>query len=107
MTIYILETTDVVPSINPSSSFAVREKITADSTEGLALYSGSVFSVQFSKERFLFLHYFQMHCTTGEIRGSSCFLLKYICQFNELLLSLLYNQVSLVYKRYFLRCFSV
>lgn len=78
MTIYILETTDVVPSINLSFSFAVREKITADSTEGLALYSGSVFSVQFSKERFLFLHYFQMHCTTGEIRGSSCFLFKYI-----------------------------
>lgn len=30
-----------------------------------------------------------------------------ICQFNELLLSLLYNQVSLVYRRYFIRCFSV
>lgn len=58
MTIYVLETTNVVPSINPWASFAVRDKITADSTVGLVVYSGSVFSMQLSKFRFLFLHYF-------------------------------------------------
>lgn len=56
-----LETANVAPSVKPCSSFAVRDKITADSTEGLAVYSGSVFSVQFSKYRFLFLHYLQMN----------------------------------------------
>lgn len=67
MTICILETSNVVPSINLWSSFAVRDKITADSAVALAVYSGSVFfSMQFSKYRFLFLHYFQMNCTTGK-----------------------------------------
>lgn len=106
MSVCILETTNVVPCIKPWSAFAVRAKITVDSAVGLAVYSGSLFSMQFSKYRFLFLHYFQMNCTTGKIRASSCVLLKYVCQFNELLVSLDYNQVSLVYKKCFLRFLS-
>lgn len=90
-----------VPSINPWSSFAVKDKITADSTVGLAVYSRSVF-MQFSKYRFLFLHYFQMNCTTGKYVDPHVF----SSNIHASLMSF-YNQVSLVYKRCFLRCFSV